>query len=70
MQLKQALCQHQNTWPTCALVVYSAAAVVTAADAAEVRFVESGHLAMTQMAVLAGHTSIAGGVCFFLLVTC
>ena len=54
-----APCQYQNTWPICALVVCSAAAVVTAADSAGVGFVESGRLAMTQLAVVAGHPSIA-----------
>ena len=51
-------------------MVCSATAVVTAVDSAEVRCVESGHLAMTQMAVLAGHTSIAVRSLGFLLVTC
>ena len=33
--------------------------IAAAADAAEAGFIESGHLAMTQLAVLAGHPSIA-----------
>ena len=51
-------------------MVCSAAAVVTAVDAAEVRFVESGYLAMTQMAVLAGHMPIAVWSLGILVVTC
>ena len=48
LQLKHSdHCQYQNIWPICALVVCSAAAVVTAADSTGVGFVESGHLAMT-----------------------
>ena len=39
-------------------MVCSAAAVVTAADSAGIGFVESCHLAMTQLTVLAGHPSI------------
>ena len=41
---------------------------MTAADSAGVGFVESGHLAMIQLTVLAGHPSIAVWSLAFLLI--